>query len=186
MEKLVIRLNALICLGAVVSLASCGGNGNGSAGPEREPSPWEDCTVGQILGLGSDPCTYPGRSEVVSVNEAGEACFDEECGDGLWVSSSENGQTVLEIEITAIGGGFYGITRLGNQTATVRDIRKGPDSPFETCRVGSTLGPGDSCYHDDGTSFFVFEVTGRWLWVFRRGMFWQQYNCERIFCYKKR
>ena len=30
MEKLVIRLNALICLGAVVSLASCGGNGNGS------------------------------------------------------------------------------------------------------------------------------------------------------------
>ena len=67
MEKLVIiRLYAMICLGAVLLLASCGGNGNSPAG--SEPSPWEDCTVGQILVLGGDPCTYPGRSEVVSVN----------------------------------------------------------------------------------------------------------------------
>ena len=160
MERLVIRLVRIALLGVVLSLASCGSNGNDNgAGPTGSaPSPWEACVVGQILASGTDPCTYPNRSEVLSVNESGEACLDAECGDGIRVSRSENGQTVLDIEVAAIGGGFYGITQLGSQTKTVREIRKGPGSPFEPCQVGSTLGPGASCCHDDGTNFFVFEV----------------------------
>ncbi len=158
MERLVLRLVRIALLGAVLSLASCGSDGNGAGPTGPEPSPWEACAIGQILTAGTDPCTYPNRNEVLSVNESGEACLDDECGDGMRVSRSENGQTVLDIEVTAIGGGFYGITQLGSQTKTVREIRKGPDSPFETCQVGSTLGPGDSCCHDDGTNFFVFEV----------------------------
>ena len=160
MERLVIRLFALFCSGVVLPLASC--DGNGPAGPEREPSPWEDCAVGQILAPGSDPCTYPGRNEVVSVNASGEACFDDDCADVTlrWHFRTENGKTVIELELTAIGDGRYGITRLGKETRTVREILQGAGELEEpvVCSVGLTLGPGESCRHDDGTNSFVFEV----------------------------
>ena len=151
-------LYVLICLQAVaISLVSCGSNGNGP-----EPSPWEDCVVGQILASGDDPCSYPGRSEVISVNASGEACLDDDCGDASFRRhfKTRNGKTVLELELTALGDGRYGITRLGEETRTARDILRDAGELREpvTCSVGLTLGPGESCRHDDGTSYFVFEV----------------------------
>ena len=122
MERLVIStLYTLIWLGAVLSLASCGSNGNG-AGPE--PSPWEDCAVGQILASGTDPCTYPSRNEILSVNESGEVCLDDDCGDATFRRhvKTSNGKTVLELELTALDDGRYAITKLGNETRTVREI----------------------------------------------------------------
>ena len=163
MKRLVISLYALLCLGAVLSLASCGNNGNGT-GPE--PSPWEDCVVGQILAAGTDPCTYPNRNEVLSINESGEACFDDDCDATFsWKRYFEtsNGKTVLELELTALDDGRYAITKLGNETRTVQEVREmlqeaGELSEPVVCSVGLRLGPGESCRHDDGTSFFTFEV----------------------------
>ena len=157
MEKLLVGLYALIRLGTVISLASCGSNGKGP-----ESSPWEDCAVGQILSPGGEPCTYPGRSEVLSVNEAGELCLDEHCNasDFRRHIKTENGKVVLELELTALGDGRYGITKLGNETRTAREILQGVQEFEEpvACYVGLTLGPGESCRHDDGTNFFLFEV----------------------------
>ena len=155
----VISLYALLCLGALLSLASCGSNGNGT-GPE--PSPWEACLVGHILAPGGDSCTYPGRNEVLSVNASGEACVDDDCADASFrrLVKTSNGKTVLELELTALDDGRYAITKLGNETRTVREILQAAGELSEpvVCSVGLTLGPGESCRHDDGTSFFTFEV----------------------------
>ena len=146
---------------ALVGLLSCGGGGDGEGNGEMEIGPRKsDCRLGQILRSG-DSCTYPGRPEVVSVNQSGEGCLDSDCDeDEQRFRRTKNGQVVLELQITPIGSVTWGITQLGDLTTTVREILRNSD--IEDCEVGLKLNPGEICLH--GTLTFEVRQDGFACW----------------------
>ncbi|MCY3738770.1 MAG: hypothetical protein OXG13_20390 [Gemmatimonadaceae bacterium] len=121
-------------------------------------SPWDDCALGQILTPDGDPCTYPGRNEVVSVNTEGEYCFEDNCrtADFARHRKVEDGERVLDLGLASLGDGRYAITRIGGETITVPEIleRAGEAAELAVCAVGLTLKPGEGCTFNGG----VFEV----------------------------
>ena len=166
------------CAGAAlcILLLSCGND----RGTDPFVSPWDDCTLGQILTPDGDPCTYPGRNEVVSVNAKGEYCFEEKCEKAdlarIWKGKTDlariwkavkdwedmeslMGERVLDLELASLGDGRYAITRIGNETLTVTEIleragERAGASGLVACTVGLTLKPGEGCTFFGG----VFRV----------------------------
>ena len=145
-------MKLLLCLSLVI--LSCSSDDRGT----DSPSPWDDCALGQILTPDGDPCTYPGRNEVVSVNTEGELCYEDNCRttDFGRYRKEENGERVLDLGVASLGDGRYAITRIGNDTLTVREIleRAGEVAELVVCTVGLKLKPGEGCTFDGGE----FEV----------------------------